>query len=452
MSLVRKVPPLFPDQVKSVELELSTGRLMDLSDPGTGKTRSRGEVFARRRVKGGGCCLVIGPRSSLRVTWEADMRKFYPWMKVSVANASNREEAFKAKADMYVTNHDAAKWLAKQPDSFFKKFDYLVIDEGEAFKHHTSQRSKAMAKIRRHFKYRCLMNGTLTPNGILDAWHQAFLVDDGKRLGPSFYAFRAAACTPEQVGPQPNMVKWVDRDGIEEQVAELLKDISIRNKLKNVPKNWIRPPIELELSRAHMAAYREMEAEAILQLKTGQVTAVNAASLHTKLLQIASGAVYDENKEYHVIDRSRYELVADLIEARKNTVVFFLWKHQRDLLIEELTKRKLTYMVIDGDTTDKQRDDNIQMYGAGMFRTALMHPKSAAHSITMVRGKATIWPSPTPDLAWWLQGNARISRTGQTEETETISVIAKGTYEEKVHAKMGGKNVKLTDLLRSIET
>ncbi|MTV59024.1 hypothetical protein GM547_13320, partial [Streptococcus pneumoniae] len=67
--------------------------------------------------------LVFGPKSLLRSGWECDARKFLPWMTVSVATADNRQEAFDAKADVYVTNHDAAKWVAKQPPEFFKKFD-----------------------------------------------------------------------------------------------------------------------------------------------------------------------------------------------------------------------------------------------------------------------------------------------------------------------------------------
>jgi SNF2 family DNA or RNA helicase len=448
--LVRKIPPLFPDQKKSVDFELKNERVTDWSEPGTGKTRVRIEVHAKRRVAGSGCALVLAPKSLLRSAWEADAKKYAPWMATSVAFASNREDAFAAKADMYITNHDAVKWLAKQPASFFKRFDYLVVDESDAFKHHTSQRSKALAKIRKHFKYRCIMNGVPTPNGVCDIWHQVFVVDDGKRLGGSFYAFRAAVCTPEQVGPQPNMVKWIDRPGVEEQVSALLKDVSLRNKLTGVPKNT-GYTVPFYLSKPHLARYEEMERDAIVQLKSGQVTAVNAAALSTKLLQIASGAVYDEHGNYHVISHDRYELVADLIEARKNTVVFFLWTHQRDLLIEEMKKRKLTYMVIDGSVTDKQRAENVQMYEAGMFRTCFLHPKSAAHGLTLVRGKATIWPSPTHDLAWWLQGNARIARKGQVDETETISVLGQGTYEEKVFSRMGDKNVKLIDLLRSIE-
>lgn len=449
--LAREIPPLFPDQKRDIAQELEVETVCDWSEPGTGKTRKRIEVFAKRRTKGGKCALVFAPKSILRAAWEADVRTYAGWLKVSVAFAENRKEAFAAKADMYIVNHDGVKWVAKQPPSFFAKFDYLVIDESDAFKHHTSQRSKAMQKIKKYFRYRAVMNGAPNTVSITDVWHQVNIVDDGKRLGTSFYAFRGAVCVPEQVGPRPNMVKWTDRVGSEEQVAALIRDISQRSLLKNVPKNWVRPPVEFILTKPHMLAYRKMEEDAILQLKSGEISAVNAAVLSTKLLQIASGAVYDDTGKYHVISRDRYELVADMIEARRHTVVFFLWQHQRDLLIEELAARKLTYMLIDGSVSDKKRAENIQMYQAGMFRTALLHPKSAAHGTTLTRGTSTIWPSPTHDLAWFLQGNARIARTGQKQETETISVLAKGTYEEKVHASTTMKNVKLIDLLRSIE-
>lgn len=446
----RRIPPLFADQKKSIEQELDKGLMLDLSEPGTGKTRSRIEVFAKRRVAGGGCALVLAPRSLLRCAWEADVRKYANWIKTSVATADNRQEAFDAKADMYITNHDAVKWVAKQPTSFFKKFDYLVVDESDSFKHHTSQRSKALNKIKKHFKHRAIMNGVPNPVSITDLWNQVNIVDDGKRLGESFYSFRAATCIPKQVGPKANMIKWMDRPGIEDSVGALIRDISIRNTLKGVPKNH-KYEVAYDMSKKQLEAYTKMKDDAVVQLKSGEVTAINAAALSTKLLQIASGAVYDSDGNYHVICKERYELVADMVEARKNTVVFFLWKHQRDMLEEEFKKRGLTYMVIDGDASDKNRESRVQMYEAGMYRTCLLHPKSAAHGLTLVRGKATIWPSPTHDLAWWLQGNKRIDRTGQTDETETINIIATDSYERIVQDNMGNKNVRHIDLLRSLE-
>ncbi len=428
-----KIPPLFEDQKISLAFEEKNNIVFDMSEPGTGKTRVRLEAFAKRRARKGGCALVIAPKSILDVAWQADCEKYTPWLKVVCAYAENREEAFNTDADIYVTNHDAVKWLAKQKPAFFKRFDTLIIDESGAFKHHTSQRSKAINKIKIHFKVRIAMNGTPMAISVLDVWHQAFIIDDGKRLGKSFYAFRSAVCTPEQQGRLPNMVKWVDKEGAETVVADLLKDISLRHVLQNLPENRNYKVLFKMPAKQHRA-YLEMEKTAILQVKKGEIRAINAASVRTKLLQIASGAVYESEDTYHVIDDARYKLIADLVEARKFCVVFFEWKHQRDLLIKEFKARDITYTIIDGDVKGrKQRREAVQHFQGGFYKVVLAHRQSAAHGLTLTKGTSTIWASPTPNLEHWLQGNKRIHRSGQTEKTETINVLAKGTIEEHVY-------------------
>jgi SNF2 family DNA or RNA helicase len=297
------------------------------------------------------------------------------------------------------------------------------------------------------------MTGTPNTNNITDLWHQAYIVDDGKRLGNSFYAFRAATQIPKQVGPKPNMVKWEDRPGAEESAAQLLADITIRHKFEDchdIPANH-KYVIPFKLSDRNAARYEEMQREAVLRLKAGTISAVNAASVVTKLLQIASGAVYDENGNYHVLDLDRYELVADILEARKFSVCFFNWTHQRDMLIEEFNKRGLTYTLVDGSvTSNKRRRESITGFQNGFYRVFLAHPQSAAHSLTLVRGTSTVWASPTYNLEHWLQGNRRIYRAGQTEKTETINVIAEGTLEEHVYAVLQTKNIKLMSLLETL--
>lgn len=440
---------LYDHQVGDIDFELSNERVFDTSDPGTGKTRTRLEVFSKRRASGCKCMLVIAPKSILKAAWANDVKKFTSWLKVSVAFAENRQEAFDAKADIYVTNHDATKWLAKQAPAFFNRFDCLCVDESGAFKHHTSQRSKALNKIKKYFKYRVCMNGTPNPNTITDVWNQVNILDDGKRLGASFYAFRGAVQSPKQVGPRPNMVKWEDREGSDIAVADLVRDITIRHVFEechDIPKNHTYV-VPFELTTKLQTAYDTMEAEAVLRLKRGEITAVNAAAVVTKLLQIASGAVYDNEGTYHVIDTSRYELVADMVEARKHSVVFFLWKHQKECLIKEYEARGITYTVIDGSTSRKKKDEAEQAFQSGFYRVLLSHPQSAAHGYTFTKGTSTIWPSPTYNLEHWLQGNRRIYRAGQTEKTETINVVAQSTLEERVYHVLTGKHVKMVDLL-----
>ena len=45
------------------------------------------------------------------------------------------------------------------------------------------------------------------------------------------------------------------------------------------------------------------------------------------------------------------------------------------------------------------------------------------------------------------QGSKRQHRIGQTQKTETIVIVAKGTIEEKVYELMLGKDARMTNLL-----
>jgi SNF2 family DNA or RNA helicase len=438
-------------QVISLKHNDKTPVVFDTSDPGTGKTFVRIMAFAKRRAKGSGCLLVLAPRSLLRSVWYNDFKKFAPHLKVSIANAANREQAFSEDADVYVTNVDAAKWLVKKPAAFFKKFDEFTVDESTAFKHHTSQRSKAMAKIATRFKYRSCLTGTPNGNSITDVWHQAFILDEGARLGNSFYKFRDTVCIPKQVGRTAQAVRWEDREGAEEAVFSLLSDIVIRHKFEDcvdIPENH-RYTLPYELTTKQLAAYAELEATQMLLLEKskGALLAINAAAVATKLLQVASGAVYSSPDNYSVIDTGRYEMVLDLVEERKHSLVIYLWKHQRDLLAAEAEKRGIRFCVYDGSATDKERFEMEQGYQAGVYQTMFGHPQTVAHGLTLTKGTATIWASPTYNLEWFVQGSKRQHRIGQKQKTETIVVVAPGTLEEKVYDSMLTKDARMTNLL-----
>lgn len=450
-------PPLFQHQGASIKFMMMRDRVLDASDPGTGKTRVQIELFRMRRLRGGGKALVIAPKSLLRSAWQDDFLKFAPDMATVVCPAEKREQMFAQEADVYITNTDATKWLAKQPAKFFQQFDTLIIDELSAFKHHTSQRSKALNKIKKHFSKRYGLTGTPNSNSITDIWHQMFVLDDGQRLGRSFYQFRNAVCEPQQVGPQPNMLQWHDKPGAENVVANLLVEAIVRHKFEeciDIPANHTYS-VPYHMSPKQAKAYQQMERDAITMLNDGKViTTVNAAGVMTKLLQIASGASYFEGLEgddYASIDNGRYELVSDLVEQRDHSVVFFNWTHQREELIKEFKKRGITYAVIDGNTSDKTRKEAVDLFQSGFYRVLLAHPQSAAHGLTLTKGTATIWASPTYNLEHFLQGNRRIYRAGQTQKTETIVVLAPGTVEDKVYAKLQEKDARQGNMLELLK-
>ena len=138
--------------------------------------------------------------------------------------------------------------------------------------------------------------------------------DDGERLGSSFWKYRSAVCEPVQVGPDVDMVEWRDKEGAEYAVFDLLEDISIRHKFEecnDIPPNKITEYM-IELPPKLRKQYSDMMNIAATMLNDGKLLiAVNAAAVHQKLMQIASGAVYDEFGNHKILDDQRSELVMD---------------------------------------------------------------------------------------------------------------------------------------------
>ena len=446
-----------PHQALSLAHADQNAFVLDFSDAGTGKTPVALWAYEKIRERGEcGAMLVLCPRTLTVNVWASSVKKFTPQFTCSVAKAENREKAFAEEVDIYITNTDAVTWLAKQPKKFFDRFLYLVVDESSAYKHHTSQRSKALAKIRKHFRYRRLMSGTPMTRSITDIWHQAFIVDEGKRLGNSFYAFRNSVSTPVQVGRNANAIRWEDREGAEEAVFALLSDVVIRHRFDDVvtiPERQIYT-VGYALSAKHMKAYSDMERHQFMMFqgkaKKGSVSAVHAAALRQKLLQIASGAVYadqtdltdqaDKNAQpTHVLDTGRYELVMDLALESPHSLIMFLWKHQRDQLTAQAEKRGLSFVVLDGHTPDCIREQIETDYQAGKYDVVIAHPQTVAHGLTLTRGTTTVWASPTDNTEWFKQGNRRQARRGQTQATRVVTVIAPGTVDEAAYANCVGK-------------
>ena len=329
----------------------------------------------------------------------------------------------------------------------------MIIDESTCYKNPTAQRSKAAANVRPFFARCFCMSGTPTPQGIIDLWHQVFLVDMGELLGGSFYRFRNQTYTPVTKG---GFTEWHEKEGVADAVADIIAPLTIRNKrddCMDLPPNHIIKR-EVKLSPSHRKLYDELKKNAIVELKTGDVNANNAAALLNKLLQLASGAVYDEYGEAHQVDTARYETIMDLVEERDHTVVVFNWRHQRDALVEIAKSRGYEFGIVDGSVSaegaNSKRAQIIERFQNRELKCMFIHPKSASHGITLTAGMATIWASPTHDAEWFEQANARIYRGGQTRSTETILISAVGTAEPQVYDALFEKRLKMSNLLEML--
>lgn len=444
------IPKLYAHQEETVDFIKTIDSIFITSSPGTGKTSAVLTAFERQRQINARM-LVLAPLSILQPSWGNDIETFTPSLEYSVAYAKNRAQAFEAQKSITITNHDAAKWLTKPENTehlqaFAEQKSWLIIDESTAFKNPNAQRSNAIDKLKPHFNKIILMTGTPHTNTIMDIWNQIHILDNGQRLG-GYYSFRSQACVPNQI--RPGITQWKDKPGIEEDVADLIKDINIRHKFEDcvsIPPNKVST-IYTRLPKSLMKQYQDLKTECLLELNSGTVTAVHAGVLSQKLLQLTSGSVYDSDKQGHILDKARYELITELVKEREHSVVFFNWAHQKIELVKNLLKENISYAIIDGKTSPKDRANAVTQFQTGNLQVILAHPQAAGHGLTLTRGTSTIWASPTFNAEHYTQANSRIYRTGQTKATETIRICAEGTIEEHVFQRLGQKLEGMNNLL-----
>lgn len=431
----------FEHQKVTTDFINQNSRCLITSDPGTGKTRSVLDAIADHGQR----TLVLAPLSILESSWGDDIDKFQPNLTYSIAYAKNRQAAFESDAMVVITNHDAVKWIAKNSD-LLNDFNTLVIDEFTAFKNKDSQRSKAALKIAKHFDNRIAMSGTPNSNTICDIWHPTLIVDDGQRLGHRFYSFRSHVCTSQFNGFAN---QWIDKPDAQEIVGAALSDINIRYNLEDcidMPEQSFHT-MYVTLPQKIMNQYHQLSEDNVLYTGTKTINAIHAGAKVKKLLQLCTGAIYDEHGVAEGIHNERYDLVMQLVAERKHSLVAFNWRHEREHMAELANKLNISHATIDGATPPARRKEIVDRLQAGQLQVVFCHPQSAGHGLTMTKAKTIIWASPTYNSEHYVQFNRRIYRAGQTDKTEVIKIAAKNTWEPDVYEKLEGKVGKMEELL-----
>lgn len=441
------IPKPFEHQETTSKFILQNDRCLITSDPGTGKTRSVIDAYAANKT---GRMLVLAPLSILEASWGDDIAKFAPQLTYSVAHAKNRAKAFAADTDVVITNHDAVKWIVKN-ESVLTGFDTLCIDEFTAFKNKDSQRSKAALKLAKYFDKRIAMSGTPNSNTILDIWHPTLIVDDGQRLGHRFYSFRANVCTSRFNGFAN---EWTDKPDAQDIVAAALHDINIRYALEeciDMPEQVVSMRT-VQLPKLILDKYKELAEDSVLLANGAVISAIHAGAKVKKLLQLCTGAVYDEAGNAQGVHEERYNLVMQLVDERKHSLVAFNWRHEREYMTKLADKLGISYAVIDGETPASRRKDIVDRMQAGQLKVVFAHPQSAGHGLTLTKATTIIWASPTYNAEHYQQFNRRIYRAGQTQRTEVIRIAAEHTWEQDVYERLDGKLGRMEELLSVLST
>lgn len=362
-----------------------------------------------------------------------------------LGSQAQRIRALETDADIYCINRENIPWLVKYYGADWP-FDGVVLDELSSFKSPSSKQFKAMRKVRPLIKHIVGLTGTPSPNGLIDLWAQIYLLDQGKRLGRTLTEYRNRYFNP---GRRNGYVvyDWVPKDGAEDEIYRRISDICISMKACD----YLKLPERVDVVRAvklndeAQAAYTEMEKEAVLELGPNEIVdAGTAAVVSGKLLQIANGAVYDEDGKTHIIHESKLDTLEDVIESVNGRPVLVFYAYQHDL--ERIMQRFPQARKLEGSA-------EIDAWNRGEIPILLAHPAGAGHGLNLqAGGNHIVWFGLTWSLELYQQANARIYRQGVKGERVTIThLVAEGTIDEDVMKVLDGKATRQDALLEAVK-
>ncbi|MCW6106315.1 DEAD/DEAH box helicase [Clostridium sporogenes] len=391
--------------------------------------------------------LVIAPLRVADTTWQDEIEKWehLKYLKLSkvLGSKKNRIMALYKKADVYTINRENVPWLV----DFYKNdwpFDMVIIDELSSFKSPSAKRFKALKKVRHKIKRIVGLTGTPAPNGLLNIWSQIYLLDGGERLGRTFTGYRNRYFHPQKYINGVIPADYVINEDAEENIYEKISDICISMKALDYLKmpECIFNKVMVELSEKDMKLYRKLERDLLLPFEDSDVDAKNAAVLSNKLLQMASGAVYDEFGDVKLIHDKKLDALEDLIEAAngKPVLVYYGFKHDKDRIKERFEVEEIN------------TSEDIAKWNDGKIQIALCHPASTGHGLNLQEGGCTIiWFSMTWSLELYQQANARLYRQGQKHTVVIHHIIAKDTVDEKVIQALENKDTSQTALIDAVK-
>jgi SNF2 family DNA or RNA helicase len=414
-------------------------RAFVLSEPGTGKTLSalwaadylmkRGEV---RR------CLILCPLSIMHSAWMQDLGNSIIHRSAVVAHhaqAARRIELIQEDYEFVITNYEGLNLIANEVVND-GRFDLVIVDEANAYKNPQTRRWKALNSVIKPETYVWMMTGTPAAQSPVDAYGLARLVNPNG-VPKFFTAWRDA------VMQKITMFKWAPKPDAADRVFTALQPA-----IRFTKEQCLDLPPVLTTTREvpltpQQAKYYNLLRDQMVAMAAGEtITAVNAAGVLNKLLQISSGVSYTDNQEVVEFDATpRLNVLLEALEqTERKVIVFALFRAAISTITTFLTKNGVACEEIHGGVTATKRTDIIKRFQTQPNpRVLVMQPAATAHGITLTAADTVIFYGPLMSVEQYVQCIARADRKGQDSDKVTVIHIEGSPVEKRMFKALSSK-------------
>ncbi|MBQ9218733.1 MAG: DEAD/DEAH box helicase [Muribaculaceae bacterium] len=392
-------------------------------DMGLGKTLQAIAVMQARSKMGPQ--LVLMPTSVL-LNWQQELERFAPTLHVQILNRPGTDRAKLVNAatsgDVVLSTYGLvvteAELLASQ------HWTTIVLDEAHTIKNHHTLTSKGCMSLTGDF--RILLTGTPLQNHLSEIWNLFEFANPG--LLGSYTSFTK------------NFILPIERDHDKERqqlLRRILSPFMLRRTKEDVLSDLPEKSeitLSVELSDEEQALYETMRLRALANLEGQDVGVVQTLAEITRLRQAACHPrlVNDMLTIQSSKMQAFLELVDNLTGNSHRALVFSQFTSHLALAREELDKRHIAYLYLDGSTPAAERTRLVKQYQTDDTPLFLISLKAGGLGLNLTAADYVIHLDP-----WWNpaiedQASDRAHRIGQTRPVTVYRLIAAGTIEDKI--------------------
>jgi hypothetical protein len=361
---------------------------------------------------------------------------------------------YNSNAAIHLINREQVEWLV---EVWGREWPYktVIIDESSNFKDHTSNRFKALRRVRPLIRRLHELTATPVAETYLDLFAQIFLLDEGKRLGSNITKYRQKYFDFDAYKHTYKL-----REGAEEQITKLISDICL--VMKGEDYLPLEKPVfvteKIILPQADMDMYMDMERDYIVTLADGtEIEAENAAAKSQKQQQMASGVIYEnlvrldefgevkhERIVHHLHDH-KIEKLRELSEAAAGEPLLVTYHLKSTLARLQKAFPKATTMDKDGKC--------VKAWNAGKIPMLFISPVGSGYGLNIQKGGRRMVMFDIPwSFEQFYQTWRRLCRQGQQHIVFIHFLTVVGTIDELIVAALTEKDMTQEKFFRLVKS
>lgn len=401
-------------------------------DMGLGKTIQALAFLTREKSDGrlDRPALIIAPTSVLP-NWQAEARRFAPSLRVLALRGLDRKQHFDriGSHDLVLTTYPLL--LRDHAVLLQQEFHAVVLDEAQAIKNARASVARLAHRIRA--RHRFALTGTPLENNLGEVWSlfeflspgllgdektfrqlfripiekhgdavaQSFLT---RRLKP-FILRRTKQEVASELPPKTEIIERIRLEGSQRDLYETVRSL-MHKKVRD------------EIERKGLAKSHIMFLDALLKLRQ--------ICCDPRLLKTREARKVSQSAKLERL----VELVPEMVNEGRRILIFSQFTSMLDLIVQELQALKIPYVILTGDTVD--RETPVRAFQSGAVPVFLLSLKAGGTGLNLTAADTVIHYDPWWNPAVENQATDRAHRIGQTKAVFVYKFVVEEGIEEAI--------------------